>query len=168
MSSIGARSPAAWWVLLRSGILAVVAILSGAAAVSGAIAIGPVAVGLGGSLLLATLVVLLHRNRLLRASLTEVRGRFDDAFESMAEGLALFDADERLVCCNRRYTDCFPRTAWMRVPGARIADLRAAAVKFGEFRESMRAMPPPGPRPSSRSSAMVGAPSMSLRMVATW
>ncbi|MGD9511275.1 MAG: putative bifunctional diguanylate cyclase/phosphodiesterase [Geminicoccaceae bacterium] len=60
--------------------------------------------------------------------------RFDDAFESMAEGLVLFDADARLVCCNRRYLDCFPRTAWMRVPGAHINDLRAAAIKFGEFK----------------------------------
>jgi diguanylate cyclase (GGDEF)-like protein len=134
MPSIAARSSTAWWSLRGFGLLAAVVVLSGAAPGDGSVAIGPLAVGLGGALLLAILLVLHHRNRLLRARLAEVRRRFDDAFESMAEGLVLFDAEERLVCCNRRYLDCFPRTAWMRVPGARIADLRAAAIKFGEFK----------------------------------
>ena len=52
----------------------------------------------------------------------------------MAEGFALFDADERLVYCNQRYLDCFPRTAALRVPGARLVDLRRAAIAAGEFK----------------------------------
>lgn len=134
MPSIAARSRSVWRALRRLGLLPAVMVLAAATPLRGSVALGPLAVGLGFVLLLATLVILHHRNQLLRARLTEVHRRFDDAFESMAEGLALFDSGERLVCCNRRYLDCFPRTAWMRVPGARIADLRAAAIKFGEFK----------------------------------
>jgi PAS domain-containing protein len=68
------------------------------------------------------------------AQLEVAQRRFDDALQSMAEGFALFDADERLVYCNQRYLDCFPRTAALRVPGARLADLRRAAIAAGEFK----------------------------------
>ena len=74
----------------------------------------------------------------LRAQATRLEAaerRFDDALESMAEGFVLFDAEERLVYCNRRYLDCFPRTAALRVPGARLADLRRAAIALGEFKD---------------------------------
>jgi diguanylate cyclase (GGDEF)-like protein len=84
----------------------------------------------------------LHHVRVLRRRLARngvelalVQRRFDDALESMAEGFALFDAEERLVYCNRRYLECFPRTAALRVPGARLADLRRAVIACGEFKD---------------------------------
>jgi diguanylate cyclase (GGDEF)-like protein len=77
------------------------------------------------------------RQRLERkADLLKVtQRRFDDALESMAEGFALFDAEQRLVYCNQRYLDCFPRTADLRLPGARLDDLRRAAIEQGEFKD---------------------------------
>jgi PAS domain S-box-containing protein len=51
----------------------------------------------------------------------------------MADGLAFFDAGERLVFCNRPYLGCFPRTAHLRVPGAPMRDLRREAARRGEF-----------------------------------
>lgn len=131
---IAARFPVASWAIGRLALVAAVVALAGAVIVHGSAPFRTAAFGLGCALVVTALALLCHRNHLLQAKLTKVCRRFDDAFESMAEGLALFDAEEQLVCCNRRYLDCFPRTAWMRVPGARIADLRAAAIKFGEFK----------------------------------
>lgn len=134
MPSIANRCPVLRPTLRRLGLVAAVALLSGAVPRDEADALWPVALGLACAVAVTALAVLHHRNRRLRAALADLHRRFDDAFESMAEGLALFDPQERLVYCNRRYLDCFPRTAWMRVPGARIADLRAAAITFGEFK----------------------------------
>ncbi len=90
---------------------------------------------------LAGVAIMLHQIRSLRqrlhtkaALLETAERRFEQALDSMAEGFALFDGEERLVYRNRRYLEFFPRTAALRVPGARLMDLRRAAIAAGEFK----------------------------------
>ena len=64
-----------------------------------------------------------------------------DALEALTDGLAIFDADERLVVCNSRYKDLQSPVNDIMVPGAKFEDLLrdtvdrnqlAAAVDRGE------------------------------------
>ena len=78
----------------------------------------------------------LRRNLAVQsAKLADAERRVEAALDSTAEAFVLFDAEERLVYCNRRYLECFPRTAALRVPGARLPDLRRAAIAAGEFKD---------------------------------
>lgn len=52
-----------------------------------------------------------------------------DAIESLTEGFALFDADERLVLCNARYTEMYPLTTDIAIPGVGIEELFRAAAQ---------------------------------------
>lgn len=50
----------------------------------------------------------------------------------MANGVALFDFDMRLVFCNEQYHRMFPRTRDVRVPNTRLEDILRTALKIGE------------------------------------
>ncbi len=51
------------------------------------------------------------------AALLEARQRLVDALETISEGFFLFDADDRLVLCNRRYKELYPGIADIIEPG---------------------------------------------------
>ena len=63
----------------------------------------------------------------LEAELELVRGRLLDAIESISEGFALFDGDDRVVLCNSVYQKYFPEIA-------EIVDLPRATVNTRLFR----------------------------------
>ncbi|UVO49288.1 PAS-domain containing protein [Sphingomonas sp. SUN019] len=65
------------------------------------------------------------------------RQRLSDAIETLNEGFAIFDADDRLVLCNQTYLSLWPNIADQIVPGARFSDI---AGKIGESRASLGAM----------------------------
>jgi len=69
----------------------------------------------------------------LRDEQEQTRAQLADALASMADGLAVFDRDNRLVLCNERYKTMFPRTANLRVPGARLRDLLMASFETGDI-----------------------------------
>ena len=50
----------------------------------------------------------------------------------MADGLVMFDRDQRLVLCNERYREIFSKTARLRVPGTPFADILRASIAAGE------------------------------------
>ena len=50
----------------------------------------------------------------------------------MADGLVLYDEDERLVFCNDQFKRMFPKTPGVRVPGAKLVDIIAASIHAGE------------------------------------
>ncbi|HET7716386.1 MAG TPA: diguanylate cyclase [Bauldia sp.] len=55
-----------------------------------------------------------------------------DAIDAMADGLVMFDKDERLVFCNEQYRRLFPKTPEVRVPGATVRDIVMASILAGE------------------------------------
>jgi diguanylate cyclase (GGDEF)-like protein/PAS domain S-box-containing protein len=54
------------------------------------------------------------------------------ALTTMADGLVLYDQDERLVFCNDQFKRMFPKTPGVRVPGARLVDIVQASIDAGE------------------------------------
>ena len=61
------------------------------------------------------------------------RSRLDDALESIPDGFALYDADDRLVWCNERYREVYPRHADAIVPGNTFEEMMRDGVARGEF-----------------------------------
>jgi PAS domain-containing protein len=51
----------------------------------------------------------------------------------LAEGIAIFDADDRLVLCNERYRAISAPGAKFLVPGARFEDLMRIGIRLGTF-----------------------------------
>ncbi|MEM8775379.1 MAG: PAS-domain containing protein, partial [Pseudomonadota bacterium] len=60
-----------------------------------------------------------------------------DAIEALSEGIAVYDANNRLVTCNQRYRDMFPLIAELIVPGALWHDLLRAGAERGQYVAAM-------------------------------
>ena len=58
--------------------------------------------------------------------------RLMDAIESIPEGFALFDSEDRLVLYNKRYRDMYPTSSHLKmVPGTRFEDIVRASAEGG-------------------------------------
>lgn len=57
----------------------------------------------------------------------------EDAIESLSEGFALYDADDRLVICNRQYREFHPTIHDLLVPGAKWDELVHVAAERGQY-----------------------------------
>ena len=62
------------------------------------------------------------------------RRRLGEALANMADGLAMFDRDARIIVCNPQYAALFPGTAKLRVAGASLRDILRAGIACGEGR----------------------------------
>ena len=58
------------------------------------------------------------------------------ALESLSDAVVVFDSDERLLYCNKRYTELTPETAALHVPGATIEQLLHARLDMGLYLEA--------------------------------
>ena len=67
---------------------------------------------------------------------TAAQNRLDDAIESSSEAFALFDSDNRLVVCNRKFRDYHPTIAELMVPGATFEALIRAGAERGQFSDA--------------------------------
>jgi signal transduction histidine kinase len=56
-----------------------------------------------------------------------------DAVDSISEGFVIYDPDDRLVMCNQRYLDLYPRSAPAMVPGTRFEDILRYGLARGEY-----------------------------------
>ena len=64
--------------------------------------------------------------------IAQARQRLIDAIESISEGFALYDADDRLVLCNRRYRDLlYPGIADVMEPGTPFETIIRRAAERG-------------------------------------
>ncbi len=70
--------------------------------------------------------------KMLEDEYAETQRRLSDALTYMADGLVMFDRDDRLVFCNEQYRTLFPKTAKLRVPGAKFRDILRASIDRGE------------------------------------
>jgi len=62
--------------------------------------------------------------------------RFRRAIDNLAEGLAFFDADDRLIFCNDEYRRIHPAIQDLLVPGARFEDMVRAHAERGAIPEA--------------------------------
>ncbi|WP_299850174.1 ATP-binding protein [uncultured Roseovarius sp.] len=60
-----------------------------------------------------------------------------DAIEALSEGIAVYDADHRLVTCNQRYVDMFPLVADLIDRGAVWEDLVRAGAERGQYTDAL-------------------------------
>jgi diguanylate cyclase (GGDEF)-like protein len=67
-------------------------------------------------------------------ALKEQHRRFDVALNNMAHGLAMMDADMRLIVCNNRYVDMFGMSPSIARPGSMMRDLMEHSVAIGNYR----------------------------------
>src|ERR1700681_1003780 len=63
--------------------------------------------------------------------------RLLEAFEVVPEGLALWDADDRIVLWNSRYTEMYGATGEAIVAGARFEDVLRAGLARGQYAEAV-------------------------------
>ena len=69
--------------------------------------------------------------------IAKARQRLVDAIESISEGFALFDRDDRLVLCNSRYRDLlYPGIADFMVPGTPFETIIRRAAERGLVEEA--------------------------------
>ena len=65
--------------------------------------------------------------------LTRARELLNDAIESLAEGFALYDDEDRLVMCNQRYREMHPSCAELLEPGIKWLDFLRVGAERGQF-----------------------------------
>jgi signal transduction histidine kinase len=58
-----------------------------------------------------------------------------ETIDSMSEGFIIYDADDRLVMCNKAYRALYPHAAQAMVPGASFAEIERRAFAHGEAAE---------------------------------
>lgn len=67
----------------------------------------------------------------------QARELLQDAVESLPEGFALFDADDRLVVCNSQYRRLYPISAPMIVPGSTFEDIARYGAERGQYPDAV-------------------------------
>jgi len=71
------------------------------------------------------------------AELRHARETLEDAIESLSEGFALYDSDDRLVMCNQRYRDYNRESADLLVPGMKWQDFIRAGAERGQYLDAI-------------------------------
>ncbi|HEY7646383.1 MAG TPA: PAS-domain containing protein [Hyphomicrobiales bacterium] len=61
----------------------------------------------------------------------EANAYLREVIEAMPAGLIIYDAEDRLVLCNRRYDEYYPKNADLRVPGVTFEAVLRASVARG-------------------------------------
>lgn len=67
----------------------------------------------------------------------QARQLLQDAVESLPEGFALFDADDRLVVCNAQYRRLYPISAPMIVPGSTFEQIARYGAQRGQYLDAL-------------------------------
>lgn len=69
-----------------------------------------------------------------REALAQLRLR--EAIECIDHGFVLYDADDRLVMCNRRYREIYRESADLMIPGAKFEDILRGRMARGQYRRT--------------------------------
>jgi diguanylate cyclase (GGDEF)-like protein len=70
-------------------------------------------------------------------SAQQARQLLQDAVESLPEGFALFDADDKLVVCNAQYRRLYPISAPMIVPGSTFEQIARYGAERGQYLDAV-------------------------------
>ncbi len=71
------------------------------------------------------------------ARAARARTRLFDAIESLTEGFALYDSEDRQVACNQKYREMYPSVAHLLVPGVHFEDQIRPSAYAGEIVEAV-------------------------------
>lgn len=84
-----------------------------------------------------TLARVRDEGKLTEEELRVSQQRLHDAIESIPDGFALYDAEDRLVLFNSRYKEAYPKHADVLVRGSRFEDMLREGVYRGEFADAV-------------------------------
>ncbi|EAP77579.1 PAS [Roseovarius nubinhibens ISM] len=59
------------------------------------------------------------------------------AIETLPDAFVLYDAEDRLVVCNRKYKEFYKKSAEAMVPGARFVDILRFGLRHGQYPEAL-------------------------------
>ena len=79
----------------------------------------------------------LTEQRRREEELRQARETLEDAIESLPEGFALFDRDDRLVLCNSRFREFNPLSADMLYPGVAWQDFVRVGAERGQYLDAL-------------------------------
>ena len=60
-----------------------------------------------------------------------------DAMEALPDGFVLYDKNDRLVHCNRRYREIYKESGDLRMPGVKFSDLIRRGVYAGQYPDAI-------------------------------
>ncbi len=90
----------------------------------------------GRQVIISSMIDLTERKQ-REAELRQARETLEDAIESLSEGFALYDAEDRLVMCNERYREFNEQSADMLAAGVRWSDFIRAGAERGQYRNAV-------------------------------
>ena len=74
-------------------------------------------------------------NRRISGDLDQASGRLNEALNNMVQGLCMFDANRRLILCNKQYLDMYGFSSEVVQPGILMADIMRYSISLGNYRE---------------------------------
>lgn len=86
-------------------------------------------------LALAMDMALRHRERMDRER-ARARRVLENAIEAMPDGFVMWDSEDRLVACNRRYRELYAASEELLAPGARLEDVLRHGAERGQYPQS--------------------------------
>ena len=84
-----------------------------------------------------TALVDLSEQRRRETELSQARETLEDAIESLPEGFALFDADDRLLLCNSQFREFNAVSADMLYPGVTWQDFITSGARRGQYLDAI-------------------------------
>ena len=78
-----------------------------------------------------------HRAEKAEADARHARARLTAAIEALQDGFVLFDAQDRLVLCNRRYREIYPGVEPVLRPGVTFEEILRKSLEVGEIADAL-------------------------------
>ncbi len=75
----------------------------------------------------------MRRQARLEAERQDAQLRLEDALDAMSDGFVMWDADDRLVTCNRKYLELYEKSAPFLVPGADFQTVMRKGAENGQY-----------------------------------
>ena len=67
--------------------------------------------------------------------LNRTNNQFDIALNNMIQGLCMFDADQKLILCNRQYLEMYGFSEDIVKPGISLSDIMRYSISLGNYRD---------------------------------
>lgn len=71
--------------------------------------------------------------QIMEAETARTFGQFRDAVDSISDGFAIYGPDDRLVFCNQRYREIYPKSSAMMIPGRSFEEIVRAGALRGQY-----------------------------------
>ncbi|MEO1065977.1 MAG: PAS-domain containing protein [Pseudomonadota bacterium] len=71
----------------------------------------------------------------IATNLNTTNDRFNEALNNMIQGLCMFDADQKLILCNRQYLKMYGFSDEVVKPGIAIPDIMRYSISLGNYRD---------------------------------